>query len=82
MEGERAIDNAPLMTTGQFARRIGLHRHQVTHLIDTKRLPDAQLWIGGRRLFSQAEALAAAEYLKQQKQVAENRKGVKTKCDM
>lgn len=75
-QGTLLTENAPLMTTGQFSRRLGLHRYQVVHLIETGQIPDAGLRVGGRRLFSEAELLAAAEYLKQRKQAAADRKGV------
>lgn len=78
-EGTSAMDNGLLMTTGQFAGRLGLQRYQISHLIETGQIPDAQLWIGGRRLFSEAEALAAMESLKQRGQI-KNKKEVLAKA--
>jgi DNA-binding transcriptional MerR regulator len=53
--GITTISPGQLFTTKQVAERLGLQRHQIEYRIDRGIIPDSELRICGRRLFTERE---------------------------
>jgi len=59
MPSESKNSEKEFLTTGDLARRLGIQRYQLMYLLETGRVPDAQVRVGGRRAFTESEASQA-----------------------